>query len=330
MTRAFWLMAAALPLAAQPKLLINAKVDTRSAATGLEREFRPLLTAEPQPAWIGYTVPAAGGSQLGCELVSPGGWYAPGVIHLEPPDHAVILFRVEANAVSRIRALSPECEIDAGGDPVHWIADVQPAESVALLATFVPGDGAVKAIALHAGPAADAALERFMAPDQPESLRQRTVAWFGSTRSRRGFEVLKNLIASDPSEPVRERAISALAVSKEPEAADLLISTARADRNPRLRAQAIAALGRKSGPKTVAVIREVIEKDPDAQVRRRAVSALRVLPDGEGIPPLIEVVKTTQNADVRKQAMSSLAQSRDPRVLAFLEDLLKRGQTQLP
>ena len=99
MTLAFWLMAAALPLAAQPKLCINAKVDTRSAAAGLEREFRTLLTAEPEPAWIGYTVPAARGVQLGCELVSPGGWYAPGVIHLEPPDHAVILYRVEAGHV---------------------------------------------------------------------------------------------------------------------------------------------------------------------------------------------------------------------------------------
>jgi hypothetical protein len=328
-TRAFWLMAAVLPLAGQPKLLINATVDTRSAAAGLEREFRTLLAAEPQPAWIGYTVPAAGGFRLGCELVNPGGWYAPGVIHLEPPDHAVILFRVESNAVSRIRALSPDCEIDAGGAPVHWLTDVQPAESVALLVTFVPqrdvrGDGAVKAIALHAGPAADAALERFVAPDQPESLRQRTVGWFGSARGRRGFEALKNLVASDPSEPVRERAISTLAVSKEPEAADLLISTARNDRNPRLRAQAVSALGRKSGPKMIAAIREVIEKDPDTQVKRRAVSALHALPDGEGIAPLIEVVKTTQNADVRRQAMSSLGQSRDPRALAFFEDVLKR------
>ena len=321
MTPAFWLMAAALPLAAQPKLLIDAKVDTRSAAAGLEREFRTLLTAEPQPAWIGYTVPAAGGGQLGCELVS-------GVIHLEPPSHVVVLYRVEANAVSRIRALSPDCEIDAGGAPMHWLTDVQPAESVALLVTFVPqrdvrNDGVLKAIALHAGPAADAAREKLVAPDQPESLRQRTVPWFGSARGRRGFEVLKNLIANDPSEAVRERAISALAVSKEPEAADLLVSTARSDRNPRLRAQAIAALGRNSGPKTVAVIREVIEKDPDAQVRRRAVSALHALPDGEGIPLLIEVVKTTQNADVRKQAMSSLGQSRDPRALAYFEDVLK-------
>jgi len=332
-TRALWLMAAALPLAAQPKLLINAKVDTRSAASGLEREFRTLLATQgPEgapPAWIGYTVPAAGGVQFGCELVSPGGWFAPGVIHLEPPDHAVVLYRVESNAVTRIRALSPDCEIDAGGVPVHWLADVQPAESVALLVTFVPqrdvrGDGAVGAIAVHAGPEADAAIEKFVAPDQPESLRQRTVAWFGSTRGRRGFEALKKLIASDPSETVRERAISALAVSKEPDAADLLISTARNDRNPRLRAQAISVLARKSGPKILAVIREAIEKDPDIQVKRRAVSALHALPDGEGIPPLIEVARTTQDADVRRQAMSSLAQSHDPRVLAFFEDVLKR------
>ena len=55
------LLLAAMPLMAQPKLLVNAKVDTRSAAAGLEREFKALLTAQPQPAWIGYTVPAVRG-----------------------------------------------------------------------------------------------------------------------------------------------------------------------------------------------------------------------------------------------------------------------------
>jgi hypothetical protein len=38
MRTALWLVAAALPLAAQPKLLVNAKVDTRSAAAGLDRK----------------------------------------------------------------------------------------------------------------------------------------------------------------------------------------------------------------------------------------------------------------------------------------------------
>ena len=34
MRRALWLLAAALPAVAQPKLLINAQVDTRSAGAG--------------------------------------------------------------------------------------------------------------------------------------------------------------------------------------------------------------------------------------------------------------------------------------------------------
>src|SRR5450631_323891 len=176
-----WVMAAVLPLGAQPKLLVNAKLDTRSAAAGLEQTFRPLVTALPQPAWIGYSVPT-NRVNLGCDYVRDG-WSQPGVIHLEPPDHAVILFRVDGGAVERIRTLSPDCEIDAGDLPVHWLADVKPAESVALLDTFVTGrarsmDGAMSAIASHSDPAADAALLRYLAPGQPESVRLRVVGWF--------------------------------------------------------------------------------------------------------------------------------------------------------
>ena len=170
MKRAIWLMAAALPLAAQPKLLINAQVQTHSAAAGLESQFKALLAAQPPPAWIGYSVPSVRTYNLGCDYVRDG-FTQPGVVHLEPPDHAVILFRVEANTLNRIRTLSPDCEIDAGGVPVHWLTDVQPAQSVALLVSLMPerdrvGDSPVNAIAQHADPAADQALERFLAPNQ--------------------------------------------------------------------------------------------------------------------------------------------------------------------
>src|SRR6266581_1035619 len=179
-----WLtVAVALPLGAQPKLLVNAKLDTRPAAAGLEQTFRPLVTAQPQPAWIAYSVPSTR-VNLGCDYVRDG-WSQPGVVHLEPPDHAVILFRVDNNMVERIRTLSPDCEIDAGNVTVHWLTDVKPAESVALLNGFVTqreryGDGALSAIGVHSDPAADAALQRFLATDQPESLRLRTVNYFGS------------------------------------------------------------------------------------------------------------------------------------------------------
>jgi hypothetical protein len=260
---ALWFVALALPLAGQPKLLINAKPDIQSAASGLEAAFRALLPAQPQPAWIGSSVPAVRTYGLGCEYVSRDSGPGAGVMHLEPPDHAIVLFRVVGNSIDRIRALSPDCEIDAGNVPFHWLNDVQPAQSVALLATFADptsrfSGSALNAIAMHADASADAALDRFLAPTQPRDLRLRAVSAM-HTRGPHGIEILKNLIANDP----------------------------------------------------------------DQRIRERAVSTLSSLPDGQGVPLLIDLVKTAPTPNLRKQAMRSLENTRDPRALAFFEQVLK-------
>jgi hypothetical protein len=327
MKPALCLLAAALPLMAQPKLLVNAKVDTRSAASGLEREFKALLAAQPQPAWIGYDVPAVRGSNMSCEYVRDG-YSTAGIVHLEPPDHAVILFRVEGNTVGKLRSLSPDCEIDAGGRPVHWLTEVQPAQSIALLATFVPqreldSNGSVSAIAVHADAAADPVLDKFLAPNQPEWLRRRVASLVGSQRGRHGVDVLKTVLANDISESVKQSAISGLASSKEPEALNLLLATARGGRDPKTRAQAISALNRKPGQPVLDTINAAIANDPEISVRRRAVDALANLPDGAGIPALIQLVKTSKDMEVRKQAMNRLQNSHDARAEVFFEEVLK-------
>jgi hypothetical protein len=323
---------AALPLvvrtmAAQPKLLVNAKVDTRSAAAGLEREFKALLAAQPQPAWIAYDVPAVRGAEMGCEYVRDG-YSTAGIVHLEPPDHAVILFRVEGNTVGKLRSLSPDCEIDAGGLPVHWLTEVSPAQSIALLETYVPqreldSNSALSAIAAHADAAADPVLDRYLGANQPDWIRKRVASLEGSQRGLHGVETLKNVISNDMSESVKQSAISGLARNKEPEALNLLIATARTERDPRIRSQAISALNRKQGPAVLDTINAAISSDPDVQVRRRAVDALASMPDGAGVPALIQLVKTSKDVDVRKQAMNRLQNSHDARAEAFFEEVLK-------
>jgi len=327
MIRAGWVFLAALPLAAQPKLLVNAQIDTRSAAAGLEREVKTLQAAQPQPAWIGYSVPSVRSFNMGCDYVRDGG-NINGVVHLEPPASVIVLVRVEGNVITRIRSVSPNCEIDAGGVPVHWLNDVQPPQSVGFLLTLVPerdriGDGALSAIAMHADSSADQALERFLAPGQPQSIRQRVVSWEGSYRGRHGLDVLKKVIAGDPDERVRERAVSALSSSREPEALDLLSSIARSDPNSRLRSQAVSSLNRKDDKRIIETLTFVVENDKDLQVKRRAVSALQSLPDGAGIPVLIQMARRGE-PEIRKQAMSSLGNSRDPRATAFFEEVLKK------
>jgi hypothetical protein len=252
-TRALWLLAAALPLGAQPKLLLNAQVDTRSAAAGLDRVFRSLPSSAAY--WVGYSVPAVRTANLGCDYVRDGAGVQ-GVVHLEPPDQAVILLHVESGGVGKIRALSPYCEIDAGGAPVHWLTDVNPAESVALLATFTPD--CIFAIAVHSDPAADTALERFVAPGQPQSLRLRTVSLLGSARGRRGLDLLNGLIANDADAQVRQRAVAALSSVADGAGIPALIQLAKTTKDAAVRKQAMNSLGQSRDPRAVSFFEDIL------------------------------------------------------------------------
>lgn len=287
--------------------------------------------AQPQPAWIGYTVPTVPGHEQNCDYGDGfgRGVRPPGPVHLEPPEQAQIMFRIQDNHVSKIRVISGDCQLDADGVPLRWIRDVSPAESVAFLASFVIADndhvrdGAVSAIALHADAAADEALERFAAASQPESLREKAVFWMGAARGRRGYVNLRHIVTQDASDHVRDKAIFALSICKEPQAVDTMIAVAHNDASSHVRGQALFWLAQKAGKKAVGAISGAIENDPDTEVKKKAVFALQQLPGGEGVPMLIQVARSNRNPAVRKQAMFWLGQSNDPRALAFFEEVLK-------
>jgi len=352
------LISIALPLAAQQPRLSNARVETRSAAAGLEQAFKALVGAQSNAAWIGYAVAAvAGDHQMccyssfedgsgnrccrGCSLEGRGSMFrnTPAQtqpVSLEAPGYIFVLYRIEQRQVDRIRNFSAECELDGGGLTVYWLTDVRPAESIALLSSFAlqsdqdrreehrRSEPAIAAIAMHRDAAADQALEKFVAADQPQSLRERTVFWLGSARGRHGYEVLRRLVTQDPSERVREKAIFGLSVSRDPDAAPAMINVAKNDSSARVRGQALFWLSQKAGGKEAAAITEAVENDPDTDVKKKAVFALSQLPRDEGVPLLIQVARTNRNPAVRKQAIFWLGQSQDSRALQFFEEVLLR------
>jgi hypothetical protein len=258
-----------------------------------------------------------------------------------------IFYRIVSGAVERVRVFSEDCGLDAGGRAVQWIDDVKPSESVALLmqlaagpersgAPSVPGapgllgpgsdrvtDASVTAIALHADAAADAALETLVARDRSERLRKKAAFWLGQARGRRGFETLRRLIADDPSTAFRKSAVFALSQSREAEAVPTLIQLAKKDASPEIRGEALFWLAQKAGRKAADAITDAIENDPETDVKKRAVFALSQLPKDDGVPLLIQVARGNRNPAVRKQAIFWLGQSRDPRALAFFEEVLK-------
>lgn len=348
-----------------PARIVNAKTETRSAASGLEKAFRSIASVQSEPAWIGYATPATPGHHQMC-CGSHGDDYAdccercrldderhgdgvsmrntePSSVKLEEGQQVLVLFRVAGKKVVKIRIFSADCELDAGGRTVYWLTDVQPAESVRWLTSFVSTgdgehhgdddeaphltDGALAAIAFHADPEADAALERFVAPSQPERIREKAAFWMGTARGRRGYEVLDRMVRHDASDNFRDKAVFALFVSREPKATDTIIEVARNDSSSHVRGQALFWLAQKAGRKTEAdratsVIRQAIENDPETEVKKKAVFALSQLPKDQGVPLLIQVAQNNRNREVRKQAMFWLGQSGDPRALAFFENVL--------
>jgi HEAT repeat protein len=255
-------------------------------------------------------------------------------VKLEGARRLVVLFRLEAKQVDRIRAASEDCTLDAGRLPFLWLTGVKPSESVALLTTYVQGaeferhehhnigNGALTAIALHADASADRAMESFVKPDQRDELRRQAAFWLGAARGKEGLNTLQRMANNDPSSDVRAQVTFALSVSHEPGALEEMIRMAHDDTSSHVRGQALFWLAQKAGKKAVGAITGAIENDPDTDVKKKAVFALSQLPKDEGVPKLIEIAQTNRNPEVRKQAMFWLGQSNDPRALQFFEQVL--------
>jgi HEAT repeat protein len=348
--------------AAQPRVT-NGRLNAQPAGSSLDATFRRLVAAQADAAWIGYSVAAVNRNE-GRTCCSGDTWISDGMVftngrlatcglesssttrrstdqpavmqnpvRLEGPDSIVVLFRVEEKAVQRIRIVSPDCELDAGGRTVQWLDGVSGPDSIKLLSTFVSNtqvksdrltDVAISAIAMHRDDAADVELERLARTDSPEYVRKKVTFWLGNARGRRGFDVVKKIASNDPSIEVRKSAMFGLSQSSDDQSIPELIRFARTDASATVRGEAIFWLAQKAGQRAAGEITKSIEDDPDTDVKKRAVFALSQLPKDEGIPLLIKVAKENKNPVVRKQAMFWLGQSKDPRALDFFAQILSK------
>jgi hypothetical protein len=332
----------------------HAKVEQRAVAGSLAQTLDSWAKAADRPEWLAYAVPAVKGNRQVCCGNNWGNGSSCGPCHLEDSDHGnninlsgdkvelegprriLVLLRADAHRIGKIRVVSDDCTIDAGGLQITWLPDVNPTESVHYLQKFVDskeldergGDrlsrGALTAIALHADSSADQAIAAFTSPDKPEGMRKEASFWAGEARGTAGLALLKRMAKDDPSSEVRAHVTFALSVSREDGAVDEMIRMAHEDSSTHVRGQALFWLAQKAGKKAASTITSAIDNDPDTEVKKKAVFALSQMPKDEGVPKLIQVAQTNRNPEVRKQAMFWLGQSNDPRALDFFEKVLSK------
>jgi hypothetical protein len=254
------MMALTAAWAQQSPPIQNGKLETRSAAAGLDPVMRQIVAAATaDPVWIGYKVAAVPGRRQTC-------WdnnYA-GTVHLEGPKEFYVLYRAKEGRLERIQTFSPDCVIDAGNAAVYWLTDVKPAESIAYLASMAQEprrgpDGAISAIAVHAAPEAMNTLLEMARSGKTSHMRGQALFWLAQTAPPQVSEAaIQEAIAKDPETEVKRRAVAALAQIPRNEGIPLLIQLARAHGNAAVQKQAMFWLGRSKDERATKFFQEIL------------------------------------------------------------------------
>jgi len=304
------------------------------------------LDALPQGDWLEYRVTLQPGQRApccfewqgeqigkrGCRLQDKPGVY--GTSDDQPVAAAdaslrVLLQRGEQGS-GRVLAVGEQCPVDAGTAKVRDIGEIDAGTSVAWLAQRVEGadrrhrSEALHALALHAGTAADVALER-MASNGRGQVRDDAVFWLAQARGERGFREVRRLLDSASGDSAGHL-VFALSVSPV-EAAPATLRTLATDHpRARIRSEALFWLAQKPDPQAEAILDQAMRNDPDEDVRRKAVFATSQLPAERAVPILRALVEAqSESRELRKEALFWLAQIDDEAVIPVFDDLLGLG-----
>ena len=215
--------------------------------------------------WVGYKLPKVPGDHTMCDGER---WRSTRVI-LEGPREIEVLARVENGTVTRLRTVTPDCEIDATGAVLVWLTGVTPAESVAYLSGLVEvassardrvADSALSALAMQAGDSAADALVRFAKTHANTHVRGQALFWLAQRATAVALPTIANAVDNDPDTDVKKRAVFALSQLPKDEGVPKLIEVARTHRNPEVRKQAFFWLGQTKDPRAIQFFEEILLK----------------------------------------------------------------------
>jgi hypothetical protein len=253
-------LTAAVPLAAQSPV-VNAVVEKRTPSADFARDVQT-IAARATPAWIGYRVPIQRRSDVSMQGVE---WCC-GRCRLAPPTDLVVLARVQGGAVLELRPIAVDCDIDAGGMPLFWFDGMSADASVTWLSTLVaqPGEGrprvaegAMSAIAQHAGSGASRALVQFAQTATP-ARRGRALFWLAQRAADQALPTIEAALTKDPDTEVKKQAVFALSRFPNDEGIPKLMEVARSHANPEVRRHAMVVLGQSKDPRVVDFFAQIL------------------------------------------------------------------------
>jgi hypothetical protein len=296
------LTASAFGSAAQPSLLVNAKVTVRAAEPGgLEKELR--APAAGPTRWVAYTVQGNQDGHVccyqsirgdgtddyccgGCHLESGKAFSISrrrrDAVQLEGRSDLNVFYRIEDGRVTNVRVFSGDCGIDAGGREVVSLTNVTAKESVAFLASLVAA-----------------------APNPGRRKRHKAM--------EEGFD----------EDGLAEHALTALALHSDTSADRVLEDFLAPARPIGLRKKAAFWIGNSRGRSGFEILKRVVPNDADADFRHHGTFAISQSGVPEATELLLGMARRDPEAEVRGQALFWLAQKAGDKVAAAIEGAIE-------
>jgi hypothetical protein len=247
--------------------------------------------------------------------------------------------KLRARAISTLGATNDDSVVDALRDFALTSQDNDIVEA------------SLYALSKHTGDRAISVLSDIATSGKTTAQRKLAIASISTRPGEPAVDALFRIYDADQNVEIRKTVISGFANRKSERAGNKLFEIARSSDNIELRKAAIGALSRRGGEKAVEFLLNLYDTEKNEDLKDQIVNSLASgtvfvtssgyvgyaaapgqsvagtanrLNDQRVIEKLIQIARD-KNApmDRRKRAIGWLSRSKDPKVLAFLEDLLK-------
>jgi HEAT repeat protein len=240
--------------------------------------------------------------------------------------------KLRARAISTLGSISDDSVIDALRD---FALTSQENDLI---------EASLYALSKHTGERAVGVLSDIATSGKTISHRKVAIASIASRPGEPAVDALFKIYDSDQSIEIRKAVISGFANRKSERAGNKLVEIARASDNIELRKAAISAVARRGGEKTVEFLLSLYDSERNEELKDQIVNSLASgtiyvsgehigfgqtaspgrLNDQRVIDKLIQIARDQQTPmERRRRAIGWLSRSKDPKVLAFLQELLK-------
>jgi len=213
-----------------------------------------------------------------------------------------------------------------------WLGEAGDEESLNLLWSVYQNssqislkEDAINAVGMHeASESVIHLLESVLNKAREPELREEAASELGNHNHQRAVELLLHTAMQDQNLEVREEAASALEDIDLPESVDALITIARKSPDFSVKEEAVESLGEKAAERVGEKLsRLATEETETVRLQKIVLEALEDLDDNQGLPYIIKIALHHDNPWVRKYAIEILDDSRDPRALEALIEILK-------